>query len=213
MADGRSVTTIEGLALRWAKLHPMQQAFVDHDALQCGDRTPGQIMSAVACVQEGHAGSDAEVREYMSGNLCRCGAYPYIVAAVRAVASAGSVSHAPVRLPPRRRRRRRARDLGGQAAILAGGTTMVDLMKLEVMTPSAVVDITGITELAGFDTSGDPLRFGALARMADVARDPVLVADYPCLFGSLLGGGIAAAQERGDPCRQPAAAHPLLLFP
>ena len=75
--------------------------------------------------------------------------------------------------------------LGGHAAILAGGTTMVDLMKLEVMTPSAVVDITGITELAGFDTSGDPLRFGALARMADVARDPVLVADYPALSESL----------------------------
>jgi xanthine dehydrogenase YagT iron-sulfur-binding subunit len=85
MADGRSVTTIEGLGSD-GQLHPMQQAFVDHDALQCGYCTPGQIMSAVACVQEGHAGSDAEVREYMSGNLCRCGAYPNIVAAVRAVA-------------------------------------------------------------------------------------------------------------------------------
>jgi xanthine dehydrogenase YagT iron-sulfur-binding subunit len=85
MADGRSVTTIEGLGSD-GQLHPMQQAFVDHDALQCGYGTPGQIMSAVACVQEGHAGSDAEVREYMSGNLCRCGAYPNIVAAVRAVA-------------------------------------------------------------------------------------------------------------------------------
>ena len=84
-ADGRSITTIEGLATD-GRLHPMQQAFVDHDALQCGYCTPGQIMSAVACVQEGHAGSDTEVREYMSGNLCRCGAYPNIVAAVRAVA-------------------------------------------------------------------------------------------------------------------------------
>ena len=84
-ADGRSITTIEGLATD-GRLHPMQQAFVDHDALQCGYCTPGQIMSAVACVQEGHAGSDAAVREYMSGNLCRCGAYPNIVAAVRAVA-------------------------------------------------------------------------------------------------------------------------------
>ena len=84
-ADGRSITTIEGLATD-GRLHPMQQAFVDHDAFQCGYCTPGQIMSAVACIQEGHAGSDAAVREYMSGNLCRCGAYPNIVAAVRAVA-------------------------------------------------------------------------------------------------------------------------------
>ena len=75
--------------------------------------------------------------------------------------------------------------LGGQAAVLAGGTTLVDLMKLEVMTPATLVDITGIAELADFDTSGDPLRFGALARMADVARDPVLEADYPALSESL----------------------------
>src|ERR687892_748576 len=75
--------------------------------------------------------------------------------------------------------------LGGQATVLAGGTTVVDLMKLEVMTPATLVDITGIGELAGFDTSGDPLRFGALARMADVARDPALVTDYPALSESL----------------------------
>ena len=86
MADGRSVTTIEGLTVDGEPLHPIQQAFIDHDAFQCGYCTPGQIMSALACIQEGHAGSDAEVREYMSGNLCRCGAYPNIVAAVRAVA-------------------------------------------------------------------------------------------------------------------------------
>jgi xanthine dehydrogenase YagT iron-sulfur-binding subunit len=82
-AEGRDVTTIEGLARPDGSLHPMQQAFVDHDALQCGYCTPGQIMSAVACVAEGHAASDDEIREYMSGNLCRCGAYPNIVAAVR----------------------------------------------------------------------------------------------------------------------------------
>ena len=76
------VTTIEGLARPDGTLHPMQQAFIDHDAFQCGYCTPGQIMSAVACVEEGHAGSDAEIREYMSGNLCRCAAYPHIVDAV-----------------------------------------------------------------------------------------------------------------------------------
>jgi xanthine dehydrogenase YagT iron-sulfur-binding subunit len=83
MADGRRVTTIEGLAGRNGELHPMQQAFVDFDAFQCGYCTPGQIMSAVGCVEEGHAETDAEIREFMSGNLCRCAAYPNIVAAIK----------------------------------------------------------------------------------------------------------------------------------
>jgi xanthine dehydrogenase YagT iron-sulfur-binding subunit len=81
VAQGHAVTTIEGLCSNGA-LHPMQQAFIDHDAFQCGYCTPGQILSAIACVHEGHAGSDAEIREYMSGNLCRCAAYPNIVAAI-----------------------------------------------------------------------------------------------------------------------------------
>ncbi|MDJ0386903.1 (2Fe-2S)-binding protein [Roseomonas sp. E05] len=81
-AAGREITTIEGLAGADGALHPMQQAFIDQDAFQCGYCTPGQIVSAVACVQEGHANSDAEIREYMSGNLCRCAAYPKIVAAI-----------------------------------------------------------------------------------------------------------------------------------
>ena len=86
MAEGHEVTTIEGLAGDDGALHPMQQAFVEHDALQRGYCTPGQIMSAVACVREGHARSDDEIREFMSGNLCRCAAYPNIVAAIRDVA-------------------------------------------------------------------------------------------------------------------------------
>lgn len=81
--EGKAVTTIEGLAADEDDLHPMQQAFIDHDAFQCGYCTPGQIMSAVALVQEGRLGSDDEIREYMSGNLCRCAAYPKILAAVR----------------------------------------------------------------------------------------------------------------------------------
>ena len=80
--QGRPVLTIEGLAGE-GEMHPMQAAFVQHDAFQCGYCTPGQIMSAVACVAEGHAGNDADIREYMSGNLCRCAAYPNIVAAIR----------------------------------------------------------------------------------------------------------------------------------
>jgi xanthine dehydrogenase YagT iron-sulfur-binding subunit len=82
-AQGAEITTIEGLAGRGGALHPMQRAFIDNDGFQCGYCTPGQIMSAIACVREGHARSESEIREYMSGNLCRCAAYPKIVAAVR----------------------------------------------------------------------------------------------------------------------------------
>jgi xanthine dehydrogenase YagT iron-sulfur-binding subunit len=88
-AGGREVTTIEGIGGPGGGLHPMQQAFLDHDALQCGYCTPGQVMSAIACVDEGHATTDDDVREYMSGNLCRCGAYRGIVAAIRDVAGHG----------------------------------------------------------------------------------------------------------------------------
>jgi xanthine dehydrogenase YagT iron-sulfur-binding subunit len=84
-AQGTEITTIEGLS-QGDRLHPMQQAFIDQDAFQCGYCTPGQIMSAVACVKEGHAGSDEDIREYMSGNICRCAAYPNIVAAVKQAA-------------------------------------------------------------------------------------------------------------------------------
>lgn len=82
-----AVMTIEGLAEADGTLHPMQQAFIDHDAFQCRYCTPGQILSAVACVNEGHAKSAAEIREYMSGNLCRCAAYPHITAAIEEAAN------------------------------------------------------------------------------------------------------------------------------
>jgi xanthine dehydrogenase YagT iron-sulfur-binding subunit len=82
-AQGKRIETIEGLAGTDGALHPMQQAFIDQDGFQCGYCTPGQIMSAVACVREGHAATDADIQEYMSGNLCRCGAYPKIVAAIK----------------------------------------------------------------------------------------------------------------------------------
>ena len=89
--DGRAITTIEGIG-RDGQPHPLQDAFVRHDALQCGYCTPGQIMSAIALIAEGRAGSDQDIREFMSGNLCRCGAYPHIVDAIReARGSNGSV--------------------------------------------------------------------------------------------------------------------------
>jgi xanthine dehydrogenase YagT iron-sulfur-binding subunit len=84
--DGREVTTVEGIAAADGALHAVQQAFIENDAFQCGYCTPGQIVSAVACIRERRAGSDAEISEWMSGNLCRCAAYPQIVAAVRQAA-------------------------------------------------------------------------------------------------------------------------------
>jgi xanthine dehydrogenase YagT iron-sulfur-binding subunit len=88
MQNGKKVTTIEGLA-KGDKLHPVQEAFIKHDGFQCGYCTPGQIMSAVACIREGHANSEAEIREYMSGNICRCGAYANIVDAIIEVKQGG----------------------------------------------------------------------------------------------------------------------------
>ena len=94
MKDGSSVTTIEGLGADGA-FHPMQAAFVEHDVFQCGYCTPGQIMSAVALVEEGRARTPDEIRELMSGNVCRCGAYPNIVAAIEDVMASGRKGTAP----------------------------------------------------------------------------------------------------------------------
>jgi xanthine dehydrogenase YagT iron-sulfur-binding subunit len=90
MNQGKKVTTIEGLA-NGDTLHPMQEAFVKHDGFQCGYCTPGQIMSAICCIREGHAGSAGEIREYMSGNICRCGAYPNIIDAILEAKKGGEV--------------------------------------------------------------------------------------------------------------------------
>ncbi|MDB5198850.1 MAG: 2Fe-2S ferredoxin [Chitinophagaceae bacterium] len=88
MQDGKKVSTIEGLA-NGDELHPMQQAFIKHEGMQCGYCTPGQIMSAIACVREGHANTEDDIRQYMSGNICRCGAYPNIVDAIMEVKQKG----------------------------------------------------------------------------------------------------------------------------
>ncbi|MFL1462766.1 (2Fe-2S)-binding protein [Roseococcus sp. DSY-14] len=85
--EGSEVRTVEGLAALDGTLHPLQQAFITHDAFQCGYCTPGQLCSGVALLEEGHTRSEAEIREWMSGNICRCGAYPNIVAAIQEAAS------------------------------------------------------------------------------------------------------------------------------
>ena len=90
MQNGKKITTIEGLA-KGEELHPMQAAFIKYDGFQCGYCTPGQIMSAVACVREGHADNEDEIRQYMSGNICRCGAYPNIVKAITEAKQKGGV--------------------------------------------------------------------------------------------------------------------------
>ena len=82
LVEGREITTIESLA-EGGELHPLQTAFIEHDAFQCGYCTSGQIMAGIACINEGHAGSPQEIRDWMNGNLCRCGAYDNIVAAIR----------------------------------------------------------------------------------------------------------------------------------
>jgi len=87
LVKGREITTIEGLA-QGDQLHPLQAAFIERDAFQCGYCTPGQIMAGVACINEGHARSPQEIREWMSGNICRCGAYDHIVAAIQDAARA-----------------------------------------------------------------------------------------------------------------------------
>ncbi|MDQ1085998.1 MULTISPECIES: (2Fe-2S)-binding protein [unclassified Siphonobacter] len=86
--DGKKITTIEGIS-KGDDLHPMQEAFIKHDGFQCGYCTPGQIMSGIACIREGHADTEDEIREYMSGNICRCGAYPNIVDAIMEVKKGG----------------------------------------------------------------------------------------------------------------------------
>ncbi|GLK84457.1 aldehyde dehydrogenase [Ancylobacter defluvii] len=88
MHEGAEITTIEGIA-KGNELHPLQAAFIEHDGLQCGYCTPGQIMSGVACISEGHAGTPEEIQRWMSGNICRCGAYPGIVAAISETAKRG----------------------------------------------------------------------------------------------------------------------------
>ena len=88
MQEGKKITTIEGLA-KGDHLHPMQEAFIKYDGFQCGYCTPGQIMSSIACIREGHANSEDEIREYMSGNICRCGAYSNIIEAIVSVKKGG----------------------------------------------------------------------------------------------------------------------------
>ena len=194
-ADGREVTTIEGIGTA-DDLHPVQQAFIDCDAFQCGACTAGQVMSAAALLDEDGWSSADDVRELMSGNLCRCGAYPRIVDAVLVR------TRAPRRPDVRDftyvladdvaiGRLARATDAVARAvqtpddvAYVAGGTTQYDLMRDGVWSPGTLVDISRLP-LADIEVTDDVLVVGATVTMADLARHPA-VADIDVLRDSLL---------------------------
>ena len=191
MHEGEEITTIEGLA-QGEQLHPMQEAFLEHDGFQCGYCTPGQICSAVACLQEGHAKDDAQIREWMSGNLCRCGAYPNIVDAIRqARDKMGGARVRPFDYS-------RAADWQGainrvatdpQAKFLGGGTNLIDLMKMGVETPASLVDINRLPLAQVEELPGNGgIRIGALVRNSDLAEHPLITSRYPVLSEALLSG-------------------------
>ena len=237
MRDGADVTTVEGLPalagrLGEGALHPLQEAFMAHDAFQCGYCTPGQLCSAAGLLNEGRASGPNVIRELMSGNICRCGAYPQILRAVAEVALAS-----PDRRAPGRRRRPAHEDLrlrdGRRAGrgdrsprrlsarqchrarapkFIAGGTNLIDLMKADVMWPPLLVDVNALQLAAIDDTEGGGVRLGALARNADTAYHPIGPRALPAAVGGHPRRRIAADPQHGEQRRQPAAAHPLLLL-
>ncbi len=195
MKDGGEIVTIEGLQ-QGDKLHPLQQAFVECDAFQCGYCTPGQICSAVGLIHEGKVKTSDDIRELMSGNICRCGAYPNIVQAIeQAIANDGcgrasmnSFSYAV------------ATDLSGAVAeiaasanskFIAGGTNLLDLMKENVARPSHLVDITRLPLNRIEEAADGGLRLGALVTNAETAYHPQVESRYPLLSKAILAGATA----------------------
>ncbi len=184
MVDGAQITTIEGLADD-GRRHPVQEVFLGADAFQCGFCTPGQVMSAVACIGEGHAGSAAEIKEWMSGNLCRCAAYPQIVAAVQtAAAAAAAMRNFGYAKAPDMAAAMDALATPG-TEVIAGGTELVNWLKEGITTPDRIVDITDLP-LAGVEAGAAGLRLGALAPMAEIGAHPQVARDYPVLAEALL---------------------------
>ena len=191
MKDGAEVTTVEGL-VEGDALHPLQHAFIEHDAFQCGYCTPGQICSAVGLLHEGRAKSADDIRELMSGNICRCGAYPNIVAAIEHVMHAGERGREMNAFSYTRAGdvatavREVAAD--GAAKFIAGGTNLFDLMKEHVERPSRLIDITRLP-LADIRPSTDGgLRLGALVTNTDVAYDAQVERRYPLVSKAILAG-------------------------
>ena len=190
MKDGAQITTIEGLAADGA-LHPLQQAFIDHDAFQCGYCTPGQICSAAGLIAEGKAKTADEIRELMSGNICRCGAYPNIVAAIQQ-AMGGDGGQVMINF-----QYARATDVADAvrqiaadpaAKFIAGGTNLIDLMKYDVERPMRLIDITRLPLKTVEETPDGGLRIGALVPNSDLAYHPLVEQRYPLLSSAILAG-------------------------
>ena len=193
----------------------MQQAFIDHDAFQCGYCTPGQICSAVGLLAEGKAKTADEIRELMSGNICRCGAYPNIVAAIQQAMGQRWGDHDRLSLCPRRQCRgcrAAGRRASPGAKFIAGGTNLVDLMKMDVERPSKLIDITKLP-LAKVEETRE--RRPAHRRARAQLRSRLSPADRAALSGAVErapGRSLAAIAQHGLGRRQSPAAHALRLF-
>jgi xanthine dehydrogenase YagS FAD-binding subunit len=199
--DGADILTIEGVA-RGDALHPVQAAFIAHDGFQCGFCTPGQIMSAIGLIQEAQAGTDPErIREGMSGNLCRCGAYAGITEAVLDAHNAIDAADRKQILNrfeyvrPTTIAEAVAAAAEPGAAYLAAGTNLVDLMKGGVVRPLRLVDVGQLPGLDRVETMPDGgVRIGARVRNADLAHDEAFARRFPAVAEALLSG--ASAQLR-----------------
>jgi xanthine dehydrogenase YagS FAD-binding subunit len=194
--QGKKITTIEGLA-QGETLHPVQQAFVDCDGFQCGFCTPGQIMSATACIHEGHTHDDGEIREWMSGNLCRCAAYPNILDAIKQAAKAGGdyMNNFALTLPPDAASASQAGARKG-AAFIAGGTTVIDLWKLGAYPTTELVDLSPL-DLRSIEATPNGLKLGTLATMNAVGEHPDVKTNWPVVSQALLLGASPQIRNMG----------------
>ena len=186
MKEGAEITTIEGLA-RDGELHPLQQAFIDHDAFQCGYCTSGQICSAAGLIAEGKARTADEIRELMSGNICRCGAYPNIVAAIQQAMER-------IMTPFQYTRATDVADAIKQIAadpsakFIAGGTNLIDLIKYDIAAPTRLIDISRLPLRNVEETAAGGLLIGAMVPNTDLAYHPLIEQRYPLLSRAILAG-------------------------
>ena len=197
--EGDEITTIEGIG-QPEKMHPMQAAFVTCDAYQCGYCTSGQIMSAVALLKEPCGPEDAEVKEFMSGNICRCGAYPNIVAAIQKCAARRKGAEGGMKTFQLTRPNDSAQAIaaaakaktaqqGAEIRFIAGGTTLIDLMKLNVETAAEPRrSSTGCRSTKSKRLPDGGLTIGATVRNSDLAYHPLVRKNYAVLSEAILSG-------------------------
>ena len=183
MHDGADITTIEGLE-RNGRLHPLQQAFIDNDGFQCGFCTPGRSCPVSAASGRATPAPPAEIREWMSGNICRCGAYTNIVDRGRRRRAAKSDSMFPFTFTKAADEAAALAAGAAGARYIAGGTTLVDLMRETVERPERVVDINALP-YRDIDLQRSRLRVGSLVRMSDLAAHPGVRQQFPVIAQAL----------------------------